>query len=72
MGGPTIFRREYTVRRFKPQTIVRGYATSPYEDVVTNLNVQPLSPDELQALPEGERQFKRLKTFGDLQLTAAD
>lgn len=72
MGGLNIFRRKYTVRRFGPQIVVEGYATAPYEDVVTLLNVQPLDPDELQALPEGERQFKRLKAFGDLQLTAAD
>lgn len=72
MGGLSIFRKKYTIRRFGPQEITSGYATAPYEDVVTLLNVQPLDPDELQALPEGERQFKRVKAFGDLQLTAAD
>lgn len=72
IAGPTLFRRKYIVRRFKPQKVVGGYAISDYEDVVTLLNVQPLKPDEVQALPEGERQFKQLKAFGDLLLTAAD
>lgn len=72
MGGLRIFRKKYTVRRFSPQSIVGGYATADYEDMVALLNVQPLDPDELQALPEGERQYKRLKAYGDLQFTAAD
>ena len=55
MGGLNIFRRKYTVRRFGPQEDVSGgYTTAPYEDVVTFLNVQPLSTKELLALPEGE------------------
>ena len=37
-----------------------------------SINVQPLSTKELLALPEGERSTKRVKAFGDLQLTAAD
>ena len=73
MGGLKIFRRKYTVRRFGTQEDVPGgYTTAPYEDVVTFLNVQPLSTKELLALPEGERSTKRVKAFGDLQLTAAD
>lgn len=71
--GIGIFRRSYTVRRFKPQEDVPGgYVTSQYEDVVTALNVQPLSTKELMALPEGDRSVKRLKAFGDLQLTTSD
>ena len=70
--GIGIFRRKYIVRRFKPQEIVNGYALSAYEDIITPLNVQPLSADELQALPEGERRFRRLKSFGSLQLAAAN
>lgn len=71
--GIGIFRRKYTVRRFKPQEEVPGgYVTSQYEDVVTSLNVQPLSGRELMALPEGERSTKRLKAYGDLQLITSD
>ena len=73
MGGLKIFRRSCTVRRFGLQEDVPGgYTTAPFEDVVTALNVQPLSAKELLTLPEGERGVKRLKTFGDLQLTASD
>lgn len=72
MGGLNIFRRKYAIRRFGEQKIVNGFPVTPFTDSVAMLNVQPLEPDEMQALPEGERQFKRLKTYGDLQLTAAD
>lgn len=34
--------------------------------------MQPLSADELQALPEGERRTKHLKAYGDDILTTAD
>lgn len=72
MGGLSIFRKPYTIRRFGEQEIISGYATSSYEDLTAILNVQPLSADELQALPEGERQIKRLKSFGDFEFRAAD
>lgn len=73
MGGLKIFRRKYTVRRFGSQEDVPGgYTTAPFEDVVTSLNVQPLSAKEFMALPEGERSTKRIKAFGDLQLIASD
>jgi hypothetical protein len=36
------------------------------------LDVQPLTPNELMALTEGERTVKRLKTFGTSQLVSAD
>lgn len=43
-----------------------------YTDQVVSLNVQPLSSDELQALPEGESRNKRMRAFGDTVLTPAD
>jgi hypothetical protein len=43
-----------------------------YTDLSVNLNVQPLSKNELQALPEGERTIKRVKTFGMDALVSAD
>lgn len=70
--GLGIFRRSFTVRRFGEDAIVGGYAVSTYADTVTTLDVQPLSHEELQALPEGERATKRMKAFGDMVLTAAD
>lgn len=70
--GISIFRRKFVIRRFQPQKIIRGHAISEYTDIFTALNVQPLTPNELKALPEGERSVKHLKAFGDFQLTAAD
>lgn len=60
------------MRRFGEQKVVDGYSTCEYEDLIAVLNVQPLSSDEMQSLPEGERQVKRLKAYGDFQFTAAD
>lgn len=72
MNGLGVFRKNYVVRRFGEQQFIKGYASVPYTDVMTSLNVQPLSPNELQALPEGDRAVRRLKAFGSLPLTAAD
>lgn len=70
--GFTIFRRTFTIRRFGEDEVIDGYAHTTYTDTNTILNVQPLSADELQALPEGERRTKRLKAYGDLIFTTAD
>ena len=70
--GITIFRRTFTIRRFGEDELIDGYAHTTYEDTETQLNVQPLSADELLALPEGERRTKRLKAYGDLVFTTAD
>lgn len=72
MIGTDIFKKTYIIRRFEQQEIIRGHAVSGFTDVKTKLNVQPLNPDELQSLPEGERSVKRVKAFGDYPLTAAD
>jgi len=72
MAGIGMFRREFTIRRFGADTVVDGYSHTTYEDIITRLNVQPLSADELLALPEGERRTKRLKAYGDMILTTAD
>lgn len=70
--GFGLFRRKFVIRRFGAETITGGYGSVPYADSVVELNVQPLSKDELQALPEGERRTKRMKAFGDFLFTAAD
>lgn len=67
------FKKGYTVRRFSPQTLVEGIMVSGgYKDTPVKLNVQPLNPDKVAALPEGDRKVKRLKAFGSYQLSAAD
>ena len=60
------------MRRFGEENIVDGYGVSGYKDFIASLNVQPLSKDELQALPEGENTVKRMKAFGDLVFHTAD
>ncbi|GHU97424.1 hypothetical protein FACS1894208_12750 [Clostridia bacterium] len=67
-----IFRRPYTIRRHGKQQIVNGHAVSGDADITVKLNVQPLSADELLALPEGERTIARVKTFGADALKSAD
>ena len=40
--------------------------------MVVRLNVQPLTPNELMALPDGDRTVKRVKSFGPDRLSSAD
>mgnify|MGYP004634094587 CR=1 FL=1 len=42
------------------------------EDRIVSLNVHPLSTDQQQALPEGERTLKRLEAQGTETLVVAD
>lgn len=70
--GFGIFKREFVVRRFGDEKIINGYGVASYSDTTARLNVQPLSKDEIQALPEGEQKTKRMKAFGDLVFTSAD
>lgn len=67
-----LFKKRYTLRRFGEQTVADGYASAPSSEISVRLNVQPLSSDDLQALPEGDRAAKRVKSFGPERLTAAD
>lgn len=68
----SIFRRPYTVRRRGEQRIIDGYAVRDSSDFTAMLNVQPMSANELLALPEGERTVKRVKTFGADELISSD
>lgn len=60
----TLFNKKYWLRHFGESKIVRGYVTNGVEDRVVSLNVHPLSSDQQQALPEGERTVKRLEAQG--------
>lgn len=67
------FKHQYVARRLKPDTNCGGYsAPGGHEDFLVTLNVQPLSSDELQALPEGERTVKRIKSIGETKFKPAD
>ena len=67
-----LFKHDYTVRRHTKQEIIGGYAACGYEEFVVSLNVQPLSSDEIQYLPEGERTKKRIKALGEVPLFPAE
>lgn len=67
-----IFSELYWIRRFGDQKNIKGYLASPYTDFCASLNVHPLSTDQVQALPEGERKVKRLEAQGEVKLVAAD
>ena len=67
------FKHDYVARRFKEDTYENGYAApGGSEDFTVTLNVQPLNDDELQALPEGERTVRHVKTIGEVQFVSAD
>lgn len=72
MINVNMFRKQYIVRRYGEQTIVNGYPHSSHNDIKMLLNVQNLTPDELQALPEGERSVKHIKTYGPSMLQPSD
>jgi hypothetical protein len=67
-----IFSGTYTVRRRGKQENINGYFVSESTDFTARLNIQPLSANELLALPEGERTVKRIKTFSMTALISAD
>jgi len=67
-----LFKKPYTVRKHEAQTIIDGYPSASYADVTVLLNVQPFTPDEMQAVPEGDRTVKRVKSYGPFRLISAD
>ena len=68
----TIFNKLYWIRRFGEQKNVKGYLVSTHSDFGASLNVHPLSTDQMQALPEGQRKVKRLEAHGVAGLVVAD
>jgi hypothetical protein len=67
-----LFNKTYWIRRFGEQKNVKGYLTSGFDDFGASLNVHPLSTDQMQALPEGQRKVKRLEAHGEARLIVAD
>lgn len=67
-----LFNRKYWVRRFETPKNVKGYYTSCYSDFVASLHVHPMGTDQLQALPEGERNIKHLEGHGSDVLIASN
>lgn len=67
-----IFKKEYVLRQFEKQVVLKGYASAGYQDVILKLNVQPLGTKEILALPEGIRGMKRLTVIGSVEIHTAD
>jgi len=67
-----LFKKSYTVRRHGPQEVIDGLTAAPYTDMTVRLDVQPLSSDELLALPEGDRTVRRVKSYGPDKLISAN
>lgn len=68
----TLFNKKYLVRRFGEPREVRGYMTNPYQDFLVSMHVHPLGTDAVQALPEGERNIRRLEAHSSEKLMASD
>lgn len=67
-----LFNKNYWVRRFGEQKIIRGYECSSYEDFGISANIHPMSIDKIQALPEGARHMKYLEGHGETELQSAN
>jgi len=67
-----LFNKNYWIRRFGTQRVVKGYLVSGNEDFVASLNVHPVGSDVMQALPEGQRHIKRLEAHGEIELKVAN
>lgn len=67
-----LFRRPYTIRRRGEQKILNGHAVNNSTEFTVKLNIQPLSKNDLLALPEGKRTIARVKSFGSDALISAD
>lgn len=68
----SLFNKLYWIRRFSEQKNIKGYLVSDHQDFGASLNVSPLSTDQMQALPEGQRKVKRLEAHGTAVLVVAD
>ena len=58
---------DYTIRRYKKDTVVRGYPCAEYEDITVYLDVQVMS-DRAVIEAGGSRDKMMLKTFGDFPI----
>jgi len=67
-----LFKKTYIVKKFGQQNIDGGYQSYTHTEIPVKLNVQPLSVNDLQALPEGSRTVKRVKSYGPDKLTSVD
>lgn len=67
-----IFKKSYTLRSFQKTEYTDGYPSARYSDRTVMLNVQPMTTNELIALPEGIRRDKNIKAIGKVDIRTAD
>ncbi len=67
-----LWKKKYVLRMYERQTVKNGYAVAPsYKDKEVLLDVQPQS-SQINNLPEGDREVKSLRSFGDFPIQTAD
>lgn len=66
-----IWKKQYTLRRYKPQKNRRGYFARGYTETTVMLNVQTVKSDATLT-KEGKRPTKAIKAFGTFPIKAAD
>jgi hypothetical protein len=66
-----IFKQPYTLRRYKSQQWVKGYARSEYEDSTFMLDVQPAG-DSVEVNTDGRRVARRLTVYSDSPIKTED
>ena len=67
----SLWKRQYTLRRYTPQKNRRGYYSRGYTDTTVMLNVQTTRSDATLT-KEGKRPTKAIKSFGTFPIKAAD
>lgn len=68
-----IFRRPLTVTRHQPGQYVNGlWVEGATETFEARYSVQPTSPNDMQALPEGRRERRAYTLIGDTPLRSVE
>ena len=60
-------KRMHTVRRFSEPVLVKGYYSTPYEDLTLHMDVQTLE-DMVVTAPDGAKSVQKLKAFSDSEI----
>lgn len=67
------FRKAYTIRRQSGGTRTNGHWVEGTEsNVAITASVQPLTPKEMESLPEGRRTKQAFKLFTDTELKTVE
>ena len=68
----SFFARPYKVRRFGVPFEIDGSETADYHEETIDMNVQVVVPSGSEANAEGKRKSKRLNSWGNVEMIAAD